>query len=111
MELVHHGSHDVGAARRAVVEEHYCERCAGEEASHDERHELLSGSEHLYEFAVGTNHHLLCSPQHDGEGADGVDGLHHELQSEHLECHGEECGVDEEVTVFNGQSGGVEDDG
>ncbi len=48
----------------------------------DERHEVLSLSQYLYHLAIFTHHPVLRQSQEHGEHDDGVDGLHHELESQ-----------------------------
>ena len=103
---------DVGAARRAVVQEDDGECRAREHTADDERHELLSLAQYLDVVAVVVlRDDFLRDAQHERENDDGVDGLDEEAPSQNLQAHDKQQGVDEEVGVADGDACGIEDDG
>ena len=110
--LVDAGCNDVRTARAAVVQEDDGQTGTGQAAADDQRHEVLSLAEHLDEMSLCIDRHeLLRKLQHEIKGEDGVDGLHHELESQYLQCDHQQGDVDDHVGVFNLEACGIVDDG
>ena len=109
--LVNYGCNDVGSARTAVVEEHYCQRRSGEHTSYNERHEVVALTHQLVEGAVGLLHNLLCEFEQYGKCNGGIYGLGKEFQSKFLQRGYDKYGIDDEESPLNGELCGIEDNG
>ena len=97
MVFVHDGGDDIRSSRTSIVQEDDGERQACKQTADDERHEVLSLSQHLHHLAVFTYHPVLRQRQEHGEHDDGVDGLHHELESQDLQRGKQQGGIDEKI--------------
>ena len=111
MVFVHDGGDDIRSSRTSIVQEDDGERQACKQTADDERHEVLSLSQHLHHLAIFTYHPVLRQRQEHGEHDDGVDGLHHELESQNLQRGKQQGGIDEKIRQIDRYSRTIEDYG
>ena len=97
MIFVDDGSNDIRSTCTSIVQEDDGERQACKQTADDERHEVLSLSQYLHHLAIFTYHPVLRQRQEHGEHDDGVDGLHHELESQNLQRGKQQGCIDEKI--------------
>ena len=86
-----------------------CDTC--QHAAYNHRHKVLPFA-HQFEWQSVRllRQYILCKHQHEVEGEDSEDGLHHELEAKNLQGHHQQDAVDDDIGVLQMESCGIVDD-
>ena len=78
--------------------------------TNNHRHEILSLTHQFERQSVRLlRQYILCEHQHEVEGEDSEDGLHHELEAKNLQGHHQQDAIDDDIGILQMESRSIVD--